>query len=75
MSNKCGHKSKKAVEKKKIAEEELPCAYAATVTTTACEIVYEYKTVGKDESKREKRRSLTETPRSASKIRQKKCYG
>ena len=38
--------SKKTLEKKKIDEEELPCAYAATVTTTAHEILYECKDCG-----------------------------
>ena len=46
MSNQCEHKSKKTIEKKKIAEEELPCAHAATVTTPTYEIVYECKGCG-----------------------------
>ena len=37
---------KKNLEKKKIDEEELPCAYAATVTTTTYEILYECKDCG-----------------------------
>jgi len=43
----CEHKSRKTLEKKKSAEEELPCAYAATVTTTTYEILYECKDCGK----------------------------
>jgi hypothetical protein len=53
--NKCEHKSKKALERKKISEEQLPCAYAATVTTTTYEILYEFKGCGekRTESKEE----------------------
>jgi hypothetical protein len=46
MSGKCEHKSKKTLEKKVINQEELPCAYAATVTTTTYEIRYECKDCG-----------------------------
>ena len=46
MPDKCEHKSKKTLEKKKIAEEQLPCAYAATITTTTYEIHYECKECG-----------------------------
>ena len=42
----CEHKSKKTLEKKVINQEELPCAYAATVTTTTYEILYECKDCG-----------------------------
>jgi hypothetical protein len=34
MVGKCEHKSKKVLEKKVVNVEEVPCAYAATVTTT-----------------------------------------
>ena len=37
---------KKTSRKEKIDEEELPCAYAATVTTTTYEILYECKDCG-----------------------------
>lgn len=46
MSEKCGHKSKKTLEKKVINQEELPCAYAPTVTTTTYGIRYECKDCG-----------------------------
>jgi len=46
MAEKCEHKSKKILEKKIINQEELPCAYAATVTTTTYEIVYECRDCG-----------------------------
>jgi hypothetical protein len=46
MAEKCEDKSKKTLEKKKIDEEELPCAYAATVTTTTFEILYECNNCG-----------------------------
>jgi len=46
MSNQCEHKSKKTLEKKKISEEELPYPYAATVTTTTCQILYQCKDCG-----------------------------
>jgi len=46
MPDKCEHKSKKTLEKTKIAEEELPYAYAAAVTTTPYEILYECKDCG-----------------------------
>lgn len=47
MVEKCEHKSKKILEKKIINQEELPCAYAATVMTTTYEILYECKDCGK----------------------------
>ena len=34
------------LEKKVISEEELPCAYAATVTQTTYEMVFECKECG-----------------------------
>ena len=46
MAEKCEHKSKKILEKKIINQEELPCTYAATVTTTTYEIPYECKDRG-----------------------------
>jgi len=46
MAEKCEHKPKKILEKKIINQEELPCAYAATVTTTTYEISYECKDCG-----------------------------
>jgi hypothetical protein len=42
----CEHKSKKILEKKMINQEQLPCACAATVTTTTYEIIYECKDCG-----------------------------
>lgn len=46
MAEKCEHKSKKMLEKKALNEEELPCAYAATVTKTTYEMVFECKDCG-----------------------------
>lgn len=57
MASKCEHKSKKILEKKVVSEEEVPCAYAATVTNTIYEMRYECKDCGekwtetKEESK------------------------
>ena len=42
----CEHKSKRLLEKKVINEEEVPCAYAATVTQTTYELVFECKASG-----------------------------
>ena len=46
MVGKCEHKSKKVVEKKIISEEDEPAAYAATITKTTYEMVYECKDCG-----------------------------
>ncbi len=57
MAGKCEHKSKKVLEKKVINVEEVPCAYAATVTNTTYQMLYECKDCGekwtetKEESK------------------------
>jgi len=57
MVGKCEHKSKKVLEKKVVNVEEVPCAYAATVTTTTYQMLYECKDCGekrteaKEESK------------------------
>jgi len=57
MVGKCEHKSKKVLEKKVVNVEEVPCAYAATVTTTTYQMLYECKdcrekwTEAKEESK------------------------
>jgi hypothetical protein len=57
MAAKCDHKSKKLLEKKVTNVEEVPCAYAATVTNTTYQILYECKDCGekwtetKEESK------------------------
>lgn len=40
------HKSKKIPEKKMINQEQLPCAYAATATTTTYEMLCECKDCG-----------------------------
>jgi len=42
----CEHKSKNILEKKMINQEQLPCAYAATVTTTTYEMLFECKDCG-----------------------------
>ena len=46
MAIKCEHPSKKMISKKVLEEEELPCAYAATVTKTTYEMVFECKACG-----------------------------
>jgi len=57
MSEKCEHKSKRVLEKKVTNVEEVPCAYAATVTNTTYQMFYECKDCGekwtetKEESK------------------------
>ena len=57
MVGKCEHKPKKVLEKKVVNVEEVPCAYAATVTTTTYQMLYECKDCGgkwteaKEESK------------------------
>jgi hypothetical protein len=43
MAAKCGHKSKKLLEKKVANVEEVPCAYAATVTNITYQMLYECK--------------------------------
>jgi hypothetical protein len=42
----CEHKSKKILENKMINQDQLPCAYAATVTTTTYEMLFECKDCG-----------------------------
>ena len=57
MAGKCEHKSKKTLEKKVANVEEIPCAYAATITKTTYQMLYECKDCGekwtetKDETK------------------------
>jgi hypothetical protein len=57
MPAKCEHKSKKLLGKKVTNVEEVPCAYAATVTNTTYQMLYECKDCGekwtetKEESK------------------------
>jgi hypothetical protein len=57
MAVNCEHKSKKLLEKKVTNVEEAPCAYAATVTNTIYQMLYECKDCGekwtetKEESK------------------------
>ncbi len=57
MAAKREHKSKKLLEKKVTNVEEVPCAYAATVTNTTYQMLYECKDCGekwtetKEESK------------------------
>ena len=57
MAAKCEHKSEKLREKKVTNVEEVPCAYAATVTNTTYQMLYECKDCGekwtetKEESK------------------------
>jgi predicted SprT family Zn-dependent metalloprotease len=57
MAAKCKHKSNKLLEKKVTNVEEVPCAYAATVTNTTYQMLYECKDCGekwtetKEESK------------------------
>ncbi len=46
MMERCEHKSKKMLERRVINEEELPCAYAATVTQTTYEMIFECKDCG-----------------------------
>lgn len=46
MAGNCEHKSKKVVGKKVINVEEIPAAYAATVTQTTYEMSYECKDCG-----------------------------
>jgi hypothetical protein len=42
----CEHKTRRLLERKVINEEEIPCAYAATVTQTTYEMAFECKTCG-----------------------------
>ncbi len=42
----CEHKSKKVVEKKILSQEEVPAAYAATITKTVYQFTYECKECG-----------------------------
>ncbi len=42
----CEHKSKKVIEKKVLSSEEVPAAYAATITKTVYEMHYQCKDCG-----------------------------
>jgi len=46
MPGNCEHKSKKMIEKKVISVEDVPAAYAATITNTTYEMSYECKDCG-----------------------------
>jgi len=46
MTEKCEHKSRKMLQRKVLDEEEIPCDYAATVTKTTYEMVFECKECG-----------------------------
>ena len=46
MTGKCEHKSKKTLEKKVLNVEEIPAAYAATVTKTTYQMTFECKDCG-----------------------------
>jgi hypothetical protein len=46
MAAKCEHKSKKVLEKKVLNSEEVPAAYAATITKTTYQMLYECKECG-----------------------------
>ncbi|HSB04363.1 MAG TPA: hypothetical protein VLK23_04155 [Thermodesulfobacteriota bacterium] len=46
MTERCEHKSRKMLERKVLDEEEIPCAYAATVTKTTYEMLFECRDCG-----------------------------
>jgi len=46
-AEKCEHKSKKMVEKKVMAVEELPAAHCATITKTTYQILFDCKDCGR----------------------------
>jgi hypothetical protein len=46
MAGNCEHKSKRVTEKKVISVEDVPAAYAATITNTTYEISYECRDCG-----------------------------
>ncbi|MGQ9646060.1 MAG: hypothetical protein ACUVWO_05905 [Thermodesulfobacteriota bacterium] len=46
MGGPCEHKSKKMIDKKVISVEDVPAAYAATITKTTYEMSYECKDCG-----------------------------
>ncbi len=60
MTEICEHRSRKMLEKKVLDEEELPCAYAATVTKTTYEMVFECKDCGEKWLKRKRIRNSTD---------------
>jgi len=46
MGENCEHKSKKMLERKILKQEEIPAAYAATITQTTYEFLYQCKDCG-----------------------------